>query len=95
MDARTLGNILFEEIDAAGSTAFVDRLRCDARDALLAGKGTIGTLTASSVNGKNFTKTADMNPAEVLQACQIAIDLYSADPKTVASSYADFRGVRR
>jgi hypothetical protein len=95
MDSRILADILYEEIAATGTTEWVDRLRCDARDALMSGKGSVGSLTSSSINGKNFTKTAELNPAQVLEACQIALDLWSDEPKTVGASYADFRSVRR
>jgi hypothetical protein len=95
MDSKTLANVLYDEIESSGSTQWVDQLKCDAKAAIMAGKGSVGSLTSSSVNGKNFTKTAELNPVQVLEACQIALDMWSDDPKTIGASYADFREIRR
>jgi uncharacterized protein (UPF0264 family) len=95
MTIQMLAELLIDETEMSNSTRFLDELMCKARNAILAGNGTIGSLTASSINGKNFTKTADMNPAEVLKACHMALDEIDGTGKNVAASYADFREIRR
>jgi hypothetical protein len=96
MDALALSEVLLDVIESDGSTRFVDQLYCDAKAALLAGKGTVGSLTQSSVNGKSFTKTADMNPAMVMRACQLALADHTANGTgTARATYADFRGMER
>lgn len=63
---------LVAEIEA-GNSAFVDTLLATAKAAILAGGGNISPLTGSSLNGKSFSKTLQMNCAEVASACRAAI----------------------
>ena len=63
---------LVAEIEA-GNSAYVDTLLASAKAAILAGGGNIAPLTSSSLNGKSFSKTLEMNCAEVASACRAAI----------------------
>lgn len=85
--------VLVAEMEADHSTALVDAILKDARAKLKAGKGTVGSLTASGVNGKTFTRTVDLGPVEVISACRQALKIYLSDGEDddrVSSTYADF-----
>jgi hypothetical protein len=89
-------NILASEMEADGSTAFCDRLMKDARAAVLNGKGTIGHLTSSALNGKSFQRNVEFSPLQVLQCCRRALAMYAStdgdDDGTVGATRPDFRG---
>jgi len=91
-------NVLVAEMQADQSTALVDGMLKDARAKLAAGKGMIGTLTQSGVNGKNFTRQVDMTPIQVVNACRQALKQYLDDGSNddmVSASYADFSCIIR
>lgn len=71
--------VLVAEMEADQSTAIVDTILKDARAKLLAGKGTVGSLTASGLNGKSFSRTIELGPAEVVNACRQALKIYLSD----------------
>lgn len=95
MTVQELAQVLLTEIEDSGSTAFVEQLKCQAKDAILNGKGTIGGLTSSGVNGKTFQRTINMHPAQVLDACQQALAEYNGTGGIVGATYADFRCISR
>lgn len=91
-------NVLVAEMEADESTALVDRMLKDARAKMIAGKGSIGTLTQSGVNGKTFTRQVDMSPIQVVNACRQALKQYLNDGENddrVTCSYADFSSLMR
>lgn len=90
-----MAQVLLTEIEDSGSTEFVERLKCQAKEAILNGKGTIGGLTSSGVNGKTFQRSIAMHPAQVLDACQQALNEYNGTGGTVGATYADFRNIYR
>jgi hypothetical protein len=91
-------NVLVAEMVADQSTALVDQMMKDARAKLTAGKGSIGTLTQSGVNGKTFTRQVDMTTLQVINACRQALKQYlndGEDDDRVATTYPDFRCISR
>ena len=95
MTVADFSQVLLRKMERDGSTAYVDRLICQAEEAILNGKGTVGGLTSSGVNGKSFSRSIDMNPAQVLDACQQALDEYNEEGGSVAATYADFSNITR
>lgn len=95
MTVREFTQVLVAECEADQSTAFVDSLIKDARAAMGAGKGSVGSITSGSVNGKSFTKQIDLSPLEVLSAARLARQAYLGDEDRVASTYADFSCLNR
>lgn len=95
MTVAEFSQVLLTEIEDSGSTEFVERLKCQAKEAILNGKGTIGGLTSSGVNGKTFQRTINMDPAQVLDACQQALNEYNGTGGAICASYADFRTIHR
>jgi len=96
MTVEDLARILLAEMEADQSTALADTILRDARSALKAGKGSIGTLTASGVNGKSFTRSVQLSCVQVIDACRRAITAYANDgddPDEVRSTYPDFSGM--
>lgn len=90
--------VLVAEMEADQSTALVDAILKEARAKLKTCKGTVGNLTASGVNGKTFTRTVDLGPVEVINACRQALKIYLSDGEDddrVSSTYADFSGLNR
>ena len=90
--------VLVAEMEADQSTALVDAILKDARAKLKDGKGTVGSLTASGVNGKTFTRTVDLGPVQVIDACRQALKIYLSDgedDERVSSTYADFSSLNR
>jgi len=90
--------VLVAEMEADQSTSLVDSILKDARAALKAGKGTLGSLTASAVNGKSFTRTVDLSPVQVIDACRQALKIYLSDGEDddrVSATYPDFGGIVR
>jgi hypothetical protein len=81
--------------DADGDTTDIDSLLASAKAALLAGGGSVGSLIASTVNGKSFTKQISLSPAEVMEACQDALRAIAGNERRVSGSYADFRFLSR
>lgn len=91
-----LVNVLVAEMEADESTALVDSILKDAKKKLREGKGSIGNLTASGVNGKTFTRTVDLGPVQLIDACRQALKIYLSDgdeDDRVSSTYADFRNL--
>lgn len=98
MTVAEFTQMLVAEMEADQSTAFVDCLLKDARAAIKAGKGTVGSLINGSGNGKSFQKAITLGPAEVLSACRSALKQYlndGADDDQVSATYPDFRGLIR
>lgn len=77
MTVTELADTLYEECVAEGSTSFVDSILAAARAALLAGSGSVGTVNNGSVNGKSFSITVSLSPAETLKACRMAINRFN------------------
>ncbi len=91
-------NVLVAEMEADGSPAIVQQMLKDARAKMIAGKGSIGTLTQSGVNGKNFTRQVDMTPIQIVNACRQALKQYldgGDNDDRVSASYADFSCIAR
>lgn len=91
-------NVLVAEMEADQSTALVDKMLKAARAKMAAGNGSIGTLTQSGVNGKNFTRQVDMTPLQIVNACRQALKQYLDDGDNddrVSASYADFSCIAR
>jgi hypothetical protein len=91
-------NVLVAEMEADGSTDLVDEMQKAARAKMAAGNGSIGTLTQSGVNGKNFTRQVDMTPIQIVNACRQALKQYLDDGDNddrVSASYADFSCIAR
>lgn len=88
-------NVLVAEMEADGSTAFVDQLLRDARAQIRAGKGTIGTLTSSALNGKSFQRQVDFTAVQVLDCARRALSRYTLgdDDAEVSATRPDFRGM--
>lgn len=95
VSVQEFADTLQTHMEMTGDTSFVEELKCNALNAVLSGKGTIGGLTSSGVNGKTFQRSIDLNPAQVLDACQRALKAYAGDDSTVGSTYADFREIHR
>lgn len=88
-------NVLVAEMEADGSTAFVDQLLKDARAQIRAGKGSIGTLTSSALNGKSFQRQIEFTAVQVLACCRRALNRYTLgdDADEVPATRPDFRGM--
>lgn len=86
--------ILAEEAEADENTDFILALLGAARQQI-AGKGTIAQLTASSVNGKSFTRFVQFTPLEVIQACRSALKIVAGVDDSVSSTRPDFRCLDR
>lgn len=98
MTVAEFTKVLVAEMEADQSTAFVDGLLRDARAAIKAGKGTIGSMTSGSLNGKTFQKQIDLTALEMLQACRAALKQYlndGQDDDEVSATYPDFRNLVR
>lgn len=90
--------VLVAEMEADQSTALVDAILKDARAKLKSGKGSIGTLTQSGVNGKTFTRQVDMTAIQLVDACRRALRIYlnaGEDDDIVSSTRADFSSIDR
>jgi hypothetical protein len=81
--------------DADGDTTEINALLSAAKSALLTGGGSVGSLIASTVNGKSFTKQISLSPAQVMEACQDALRAIAGNERRVGGSYADFRFLSR
>jgi|LakMenE18May11ns_1017448.scaffolds.fasta_scaffold9050511_1 hypothetical protein len=96
MTADDFVNILVTEMEADASTALCDKLMKDARASILSGKGTIGHLTSSSLNGKSFQRNVQFSALEVMNCCRRALTMYAStdgdDDGTVSATRPDFRG---
>ena len=91
-------NVLVAEMEADQSTCLVDKMLKAARAKMAAGNGSIGTLTQSGVNGKNFTRQVDMTPIQIVNACRQALKQYQNDGDNddrVSASYGDFSCIAR
>lgn len=89
---------LVAEMEADESTAFVDALLKDARALIRKGKGTVGTLTSSSLNGKSFQRQVQFTAVQVLSACRRALKLYLGDGEgddEVSATYPNFSEITR
>lgn len=97
MNTDEFVNILVSEMEADGSTALCDKLLKDARAAILQGKGTIGHLTSSALNGKSFQRNVEFSALQVLQCCRRALAMYASedgdDDNTVSATRPDWRGL--
>lgn len=94
MTAEEFVNVLVAECEADESTAFVDQIRRDARAKVQAGKGTVGTLTSSALNGKSFAQQVQFSALETLNCCTRALKIYLSDGENddvVSATRADFR----
>lgn len=95
MTVRDFTQVLVAECEADQSTAFVDCLIKDARAAMAAGKGSVGSITSGSVNGKSFTKQINLSPLDVLRAARVARQEYLGDSDQASATYADFSCINR
>ena len=89
-------NVLVAEMEADQSTALVDSILKDARAKLKNGKGEIGSLTASGVNGKSFNRVVELSALQVVNACRQALKIYLSDGEDddrVSATYPDFRNL--
>lgn len=95
MTADEFVNVLVAEMEADQSTAFVDKLLKEARAKIQGGKGSIGTLTSSSLNGKSFQSQIQFNAVQMLDCCRRAIRRYTLadDDDEVSATRPDFRGL--
>lgn len=95
MTADEFVNVLVAEMEADQSTAFVDNLLRDARAQVKAGKGTVGTLTSSSLNGKAFQRSVQFTAVQMMDCCRRAIRRYTLadDNDEVSATRPDFRGL--
>lgn len=90
MTVTEFAETLYEECVADGSTAYADIILAAARAALLAGSGTVGAVNNGSVNGKSFSITVALSPAETLKACRAAINRYNGteSPQVTVPDYS-------
>lgn len=95
MSVNEFTQVLVAEIEADENTDFVMALLADARAAITSGKGTIASLTSSSLNGKAFTRTVDLSPVQVLQACRAALAIAAGVDDQVSATSPDFRNLIR
>ncbi len=89
-------NMLADDMQSTQSTALVDQLRKGARAKILAGKGEVGTLTSSALNGKSFARDIQFTAVQVLDCCNRALKIYlndGADDDVVSATRPDFRGM--
>ena len=96
--AKELGRILADDAIDSGSTALIDAKMKSARDALKSSGGNLSVLTSSSLSGKSFTRTYELTPARVLEACRYALLLVAgdgADDTEVSSTVPDFSQLQR
>jgi hypothetical protein len=96
--SKELGRILADDAILTGSTAVIDAKMSAARTALKNNGATLSVLASSSMNGKTFTRSYEMTPARVLEACQYALRLVAGDGEDeteVASTLPDFRQLIR
>ena len=86
-------NVLVSVFEEDGNTGFGDQLIRDARAKILSGKGEIGALTSSALNGKSFSRSVQLTAVQVLDCCMRAKDIYKNgdDSKVVSATRADFR----
>lgn len=87
--------VLVREMEADQSTALVDGLLKQARAKLKSGNGSIGTLTQAGANGKTFTRQIELTPAQLVNACRQALDIFAGDDDRVSTSYGDFSCIQR
>ena len=98
MTVEEFRELLIAEMRADGNTAFVDKLIKDARAAILAGKGTLSSLTTSALNGKSFARAVELTATQVLSAARQALHAYVSDGEgddIVSATYADFSSIHR
>lgn len=91
-------NVLVAEMEADQSSSLVDAILRDARAKLKSGKGIMGAITASGVNGKSFTRNVELTASQVVNACRQALNIYHSDGDNddrVSSTYADFSSLNR
>jgi len=77
MTVAGLTETIYEECVADGSTDYAETILAQARAALSAGNGTVGAVSNGSVNGKSFSINVQLSPAETLQACRKAINMFN------------------
>ena len=90
--------VLVAEMEADQSTALVDAILRDARAKLRSGKGSMGAITQSGVNGKTFTRQVELTPVQVVSACRRALKIYLNDgdgDDIVSATYPDFSCMHR
>ncbi len=91
-------SVLVAEMEADGSTSLVDKILKDARAKMTGGKGSMGTINSSSLNGKSFTRTVELSAIQVVSACRQALKIFANDgagDDSVSSTYADFSCINR
>lgn len=86
-------DFLIECCESDENTLYAEQLLNDARKAIAEGRGTVASLTSSSINGKSFSKTVHLSPIEVARACQLAIADYKRNAGPVRSTYGNFTRV--
>lgn len=93
MTVAEFTQILVSEMEADASTDFVDKMLKAARDQVAAGKGSLSSLTNTSLNGKSAARQVELTAAETLKACRDALKIYLSDGDNddeLSSTYADF-----
>lgn len=90
----TLVDVLVARCEADEATTYVDALLAEAEAAITGGKGTVGSLTSASLNGKNFNRSIQLSPLEVASACRRALAIYNETETEVSATYADYRCIR-
>lgn len=93
MTADDFVNVLVAEMEADGNTSFVDKLLTDARAQVLKGKGTVGSFTSASMNGKSFARQVDFSAADMVSICRRALNAYKGIEDEVSSTRPDFRSL--
>ena len=98
MTVDELADTLHQDCIAQSSTSYVETIRAAARASLLAGQGSVSALTSGSGNGKSYQRDVSLNPAEVMCACNLAINRYlggGTDDNEVSATLPDFSLLRR
>lgn len=93
MTVAEFTQILVSEMEALGSTDMVDKMIIAARAQVMAGNGSLSSLTNTSLNGKSAARVVELTAAQTLKACRDALNIYQNDgvnDSDVSSTYADF-----
>ena len=97
MTVEELADTLHQECIAESSTSYVSTILDAARAALTASQGSVSALVSGSGNGKSYSRAVDLNPAEVIRACRMALNRYlgdGTDEQEVSSTLPDFSALR-
>lgn len=98
MTVAEFTQILVSEMEADSSTDFVDKMLKAAREQVASGKGSLSSLTNTSLNGKSAARVVELTAAQTLKACRDALKIYLSDGENddeVSATYADFSSLTR